>query len=203
MPGYRRAKGLVLAEVSAEDRIEGENASGQYRGLRPGFVGDAAHPFTPGIVGRPSRAETRRGGAKIGHPGGDRGGKMIVRAAARHAIADRIEEPLHDLLRAVGRDLVIAMGYRLVVQTRESLRDIGLDINARPGRQARRGFGFQHSTDKIEKDGIAHILISIVESAEQTEISQGRLGRVEHSHFYKFMSGYVANEFRAAGLPSR
>jgi hypothetical protein len=84
----------------------------------------------------------------IAHPGRDREGQAADRVVTPQPVADRAEQTLRQLLRAVHRDLRGAMGERRVGETLEQVRPIGVEIGAHMER--RRHLGHQAPCERGE-----------------------------------------------------
>ena len=96
MPRYAIDK-IPPHEIGAENRRDGENGFGHVgEAGRP--VADRDHRVGPRIGGLPGRAEAARSLEDIGHPARDRQNEQIGGAAGGKPFAQRIEEPLRDLL---------------------------------------------------------------------------------------------------------
>ena len=112
--------------------------------IAAGLFADGDDALRHGIVRRPARAEAPGTAQAIGQPARHRQSQKPRRMAGCEALAQGIDQPLHNLLGTVRADLVAAMADRRIGDAGERGVNIGADRHARRRRQGGGRFAFQH-----------------------------------------------------------
>src|SRR6185437_1488228 len=130
MPGNRRA-GRRVQDIRTEYLANADERGGKRGEVAANLIANRRDAPSPWIVNRPARPEATRAAKAIGHPTRDRQHQQTGLSPGGHALSQRIDQPLHNLLRTVRADLVAAMTDHRVADARHRCFDVSLDRHSR------------------------------------------------------------------------